>query len=121
MGDDASEWVSDHAPMTDPEPDWHLQAWAEALDKKQASLTNELGWSKNKANKIWHSRQPYRRDLVNEVAAWLGIEPYELLMAPDKAMALRQLRQTAYAIAAEVGVAFEGAPIAAPAKPGKGG
>ncbi len=91
-------------------PDWQLQAWLKHFGKKQVALTNELGWSPNKRNKLFHGRQPFNRDNLNEVAAWLGLEPYELLMPPDQALALRNLRQTAMLIAAEAGAIFEHSP-----------
>lgn len=78
--------------------------------KRQADLVKDLGWSKNRANIVWHSQQSYRRELVNEVATWLGIQPFELLMSPRDALALRQLRETAAAIVA-------GAPAGEPATP----
>lgn len=92
------------------ESDWYLQAWAERLGKRQADLVTDLGWLKNHAHRIWHGKQPYRRDIVNEVSGWLGIEPFELLMPPERAAQLRQLAQSAYAIAAESGRAFGAAP-----------
>lgn len=79
--------------------------------KRQASLVNELGWTKGRANYVWHGESPYRRDVVNEIAAWLGIQPFELLMRPQDALSLRRLRDTARAIAAEEGAEFEGAPL----------
>lgn len=81
------------------EPDWYLQDWAKLADKRQADLVNDLGWLKNHAHRIWHGKQPYRRDIVNAVADWLNIEPYELLMPPQEAMKIRQLREAALAIA----------------------
>lgn len=81
------------------EPDWYLQDWAKLADKRQADLVNDLGWLKNHAHRIWHGKQPYRRDIVNAVAQWLNIEPYELLMPPQDAMKIRQLREAAIAIA----------------------
>jgi transcriptional regulator with XRE-family HTH domain len=88
--------------------DWHLREWMAHLGKRQASLVNELGWTKNRANIVWHGRQPYKRSLVNEISRWLGIRPYELLMAPREAEALRRLRQSAAVIAAEEeGPAFD--------------
>lgn len=81
------------------EPDWYLQDWAKLADKRQADLVNDLGWLKNHAHRIWHGKQPYRRDIVNAVAKWLNIEPYELLMAPQDALKIRQLREAAMAIA----------------------
>jgi hypothetical protein len=97
-------------------PDWHLQAWLRHFGKKQAALTNELGWNKSKANHVWHSRQEYRRETVNELADWLGIEPFELLMPPQDALAIRRLRELAAQIVSETQppAAAEEAP--APAK-----
>lgn len=93
------------------DPDWHLQAWAKECGKKQSDLVAELDWHKNAAFRIWHGKQPYRRDTVNAVAAWLGIEPFELLMEPSQAIALRRLRDTAHQIAAAT------PPSSAPAAP----
>ena len=80
--------------------DWHLQEWMGSLGKIQADFVKELGWSKDKANKVWHGDQKYNRDILNEVSLWLNLRPYELLMAPDEAMALRRLRESAATIAA---------------------
>jgi len=55
---------------------------------------------KARANYVFHSKQPYRRDLVNEIAKWLGIRPFELLLPPNEAMALRRLRESAAVIMA---------------------
>jgi len=87
------------------------------FEKKQAALTNELGWNKSKANHVWHSRQEYRRETVNEVSAWLGIEPYELLMKPAEAIALRGLREMAAQIVAEQSASH---PAPAAPKPRRG-
>lgn len=40
-------------------------------------------------------KQQYTRDAVNELAAYLNIQPFELLMHPADAMALRRLRKDA--------------------------
>ena len=76
-------------------PDWYLREWLATLGKRQASLTIELGWNKNTAHLLFHSKQPYRREDVNEISAWLQIRPYELLMPPEEAMAIRRLRESA--------------------------
>lgn len=81
-----------------PQHDWHLQEWARSLGKKQNSLVTELGWEKNAAHRIWHGKQPYRRDIVNELSAWLQIRPYELLMPPDQAHRLRSLERALQAV-----------------------
>ncbi len=91
----------------------------EHLGKKQAALVNELGWDKSRAHIVWHSKQPYRRDIVNEVAKWLDIRPYELLMPPVEALALRGLRRNAALIVAESESAFEG-PAPSPQPPKRG-
>jgi hypothetical protein len=95
------------------EPDWYLREWLRYFGKRQASLVNELGWTKNRASIVWHSRQPYRRDLVNEIARWLELKPYELLMEPREAAALKRLRESAAQIVAEDDTPFEPAPAAA--------
>lgn len=102
------------------QPDWYLREWAAFYGKRQSSLVNELGWNKSRANYIWHSRQPYSRELVNEIAAWLGIKPFELLMPPVEATALRRLRETAALIVAENDTTpFEHPPKAGQTKPGR--
>lgn len=98
------------------EPDWYLQEWAELSGKRQADLASELGLLKNHAHRIWHSKQPYRRDIVNAVAKWLQIRPYELLMPPEEALQLRQLRESAMAIAAGLG-RNSGSPLRSSVKP----
>ena len=87
--------------MPDDADDWRLKEWMAHFGKRQAALVNELGWDKARANYVFHSKQPYRRDIVNEIATWLGIRPYELLMHPREAIALRRLRETAALIVAE--------------------
>lgn len=91
----------------DQNDDWHLKDWMVHFKKRQSSLINELGWDKAKANFYFHSKRPYRREVVNEISRWLGIRPYELLMPPAEALALRRLRESAVVIAAEAGVSFE--------------
>jgi hypothetical protein len=93
-----------------PGPDWYLRDWMAHFGKRQAALSNELGWTKGRAHYVWHGNTPYGRDVVNEVAAWLGIEPFELLMPPRDALNLRRLRESAMAIAAEQAADFEPAP-----------
>lgn len=97
-----------------PQHDWYLQEWARSLGKKQNSLVTELGWEKNAAHRIWHGKQPYRRDIVNEIAAWLQVRPYELLMPPEQAHRLRSLEHAAKAFQVEEAAASEDvAPVVA--------
>lgn len=78
-----------------PEHDWYLHEWVATSEKNQNSLTTELGMHKNTAHRLWHGKQPYRRDYVNQIAAWLNIQPYELLLHPEDAMAIRAMRAAA--------------------------
>jgi transcriptional regulator with XRE-family HTH domain len=91
---------------------WYLAEWAEIRGKRQADAQRELGWPKATASELWNGNQRYTQNLVDQVAAWLDLKPYELLMAPAEAEALRQVRAAAYAIAAESGQDFEPAPPA---------
>lgn len=81
--------------------DWHISEWMAQAQKRQVDLVNELGWTRRKASEVFNGLQPYKRETVNEIAEWLGIEPYELLMSPQEAIQLRHLRQAALAIAAQ--------------------
>ena len=97
LGADNEGHHSDNPTMSD---DWFLQDWMARRDKRQADLVRELGWTRRKASELYNGDQPYKRDVVNEVARWLQIEQYELLMPPVEADQLRQVRQAALAIAA---------------------
>ncbi|NBW06948.1 MAG: hypothetical protein EBR82_02855 [Caulobacteraceae bacterium] len=94
------------------ETDWHLQEWMGWAEKIQADLVRELGWTKRKASEVYNGEQQFKRDTVLEIAKWLGIAPYELLMRPSEALQLRQFRSAAFAIAAEAGRDFTPAPKA---------
>jgi hypothetical protein len=83
------------------EPDWHLRDWLAYFGKRQADLIKELGWDKARTSFVFNGKQSYRREIVNEIAAWLNIRPPELLMHPTEAIALRRLRETAAQIVAE--------------------
>jgi len=85
----------------DDGPDWYVREWGDRLGKKQAGLVSELNIHKNTAHRLWTGKQPYRRDFVNAISRWFNIEPYELLMPPDEAIALRRIRETAMQIAAD--------------------
>lgn len=87
--------------MADPSPDWFLEAWLSATATTQAALCRRTGWDKRKASFLVNGRQEYRRTEINEAALALNVEPFELLMHPDDAMALRRMRRDALHIAAE--------------------
>lgn len=84
-----------------PGPDWYLPEWMDSLGVKQSKLSSLTDWSPSTVNDIYHGRTEYYREIVNLLAAALNIEPFELLMHPEDAMALRRLRETALSIAAD--------------------
>jgi transcriptional regulator with XRE-family HTH domain len=86
--------------MAAPHHDWYLKEWLKAVGKKQADMARELEWNKAKVSLTANGVQPYDRDDVNEASAYLNIQPYELLMHPEDAMALRRLKRDAAKIAA---------------------
>lgn len=69
------------------------------LGKRQADLVHDRGWPKGRVSKFFHGRYSYRKEVVNELAEWLQIEPFELLMDPREALAIRSLRTAAAVIA----------------------
>lgn len=81
--------------MAVPRHDWFLKQWLKALKKRQADLERDLELNKAKVSLTANGKQPYDRDLVNLVADYLNLRPYELLMHPDDAMAIRQLQASA--------------------------
>lgn len=93
------------------ELDWRLQAWMAFRAKRQADMVRDLGWSRRKASEVYNGDQQYKRDLVNELAAWLQLEPYELLLSPEEAIRLRQIREAAGVIAGLPHTAERGRPL----------
>lgn len=86
-------------PKLPPAHDWYLAQWLSACAKEQVDLEKELEWNKSKASLMINGKQRYHRDDVNQVADWLNLQPYELLMHPQDAMAIRQLRIDARRVA----------------------
>ena len=80
------------------QPDWYLRDWMKALKVSQAKLARECDWTPSTMHGIYHGRTSYYRDIVNLLAVKLNIEPYELLMPPDRAFALRRQREDALRI-----------------------
>jgi len=82
---------------------WHLAAWMDSLRATQADMMERAGWSKTTASLLYNARQDLSSKLIREAAFALNIEPFELFMLPDQAMALRRLRDYALRIAADKG------------------
>jgi hypothetical protein len=81
--------------------DWYLTDWMATLAMTQADLRRETGWPKAKMSELVNGVSRYNRDVVNLLAQVMHLRPYELLMHPDDAFAIRKIRETVVAVAAE--------------------
>lgn len=81
--------------LMQPGHDWYLKEWLATLGKKQADIVRDLDWNKARVSLMLRGKQPYDRDSLNELAIYLHLQPHELLMHPEDAMALRRLRKDA--------------------------
>ena len=91
-------------------PDWFLPEWMDTLRVTQAALARETGWSKATMNDIFHGKTSYYRQILNDAARALRIEPFELLMPPAAAMAIKNMRNTAIRIAADTRLEYHAEP-----------
>jgi transcriptional regulator with XRE-family HTH domain len=80
---------------------WYIREWAAALKMTQTETARRCGWSKASASQIFNGLQDYSPKIVNDVAAAYNCKPWELLMHPDEAFAIRRMRQAALAIVAD--------------------
>jgi len=74
---------------------WFLREWMRTLKVNQAKLVEDTGYSKTTVSLLYNDQQDYSPSIVRDVASALKIPHYELLMHPDDAMAMRQLRKDA--------------------------
>lgn len=88
--------------MAKPEFDWYLREWLDALHVRfpHAWLQKETDWSDGKVTNVLSGKKRYDKDIVNLVSDKLGILPYELLMPPQLANAIRAMRSEAPKLAA---------------------
>jgi hypothetical protein len=92
---DCFAWLRYPSLMAQPGHDWYLKEWLATLGKRQADIVRDLGWNKARVSLMLRGKQPYDRDSLNELAVYLNLLPHELLMHPEDAMALRQMRKAA--------------------------
>jgi transcriptional regulator with XRE-family HTH domain len=74
---------------------WHLREWMDHLNVKQRDMVERAGWSKATASQLYNGDQDYSPRVVAQAAVALHVAPFELLMKPEQAMALRRLREGA--------------------------
>lgn len=96
------------APMPEIDFDWYLRDWLSATRTSQAELCRRTGWDKRKTSFLVNGQQDYRRQEINEAAAALNVETWELLLHPEDAMAMRQLRDTAISLARDKHESWKG-------------
>lgn len=89
-----------YAGVMKPKHDWYLGDWLRTLGKRQADLVRDLDWNKARVSLMMRGTQQYTRDAINELAEYLNLRPFELLLHPDEAMALRRLQGAAEQIVA---------------------
>lgn len=75
---------------------WYLKEWMDVTFPhprgRQAKMMELTGWPKATMSQLYNNKQDYSPKLVNEAAAALNTETWELLMHPEKAMRLRKMR-----------------------------
>ena len=93
-----------------PRHDWYFKEWLHTLQLRQSKVVALTDWPKSKVSKLVNGEVAYNRDIVNDAAQALNLHPYELLMHPDDAMAIRRMRASAVLIAADDRTTFREAP-----------
>lgn len=88
-------------------PDWFFREWVTALSIRypHAWLQKELGYSDGKASNVLNGTKRYDKNIINDVSAAMKIQPYELLMPPELANAIRVMRKEAPKLAADADLA----------------
>lgn len=82
---------------------WYLREWMEATEGfrghgGQARMMRETGWSKATMSQLYNGKQDYSPKVMIQAAKALHAETWELLMPPERAMAMRRLRADALRI-----------------------
>jgi transcriptional regulator with XRE-family HTH domain len=85
---------------------WYLREWMDVTEAfrgrgGQARMMKETGWSKATMSQLYNGKQDYSPKIIREAATALNIAPYELLMRPETAMAIRRMRQDALRLVAD--------------------
>lgn len=93
---------------------WYLREWMVACGLEgrgaQSRMSELTGWSKATMSQLYNGTQDYSPKIIAEAAKALKVADFELLMHPDRAMALRQLQASAERIVTIAHDAGEAAP-----------
>lgn len=68
---------------------------------KQSDMMKLTGWSKAKMSQLYNGQQDFNSEILAEASAALNCEAAELLMMPERAFAIRRLRESAAVIVAD--------------------
>lgn len=79
----------------------YVREWLELAGLRQADLVKKLNYGKAKAFAIWHGDQRLNEDILEEVADLVHARPFELLISPEEAHKLRNLRAALRQVANE--------------------
>lgn len=75
--------------------DWYLKQWLATLKMTQADLVRATDYPKAKVSDLVKGKQRYNRDILNDLAKAMHVQPFELLLHPSDAMAHRRMRSAA--------------------------
>ncbi len=81
--------------------------------KTQADMIRAFGWSRAKASDVYNWQQ-YTQELIDALAPWLNVEPFELLLPPERAMGYRGMRADALRIVSSETAISQTPPAEAP-------
>lgn len=70
---------------------------------RQADLAEKTELGKTAVSLLINERQDYTPVIIQTIADFLNIRPFELLMHPDDAMRLRSIREDALRVVASTG------------------
>lgn len=83
-------------------PAWFLREWMVAAGvKKQSDMMRLTGWSKATMSQLYNGLQDISTPVLVAASSALNCDPAELLMHPERAMAIRRLRETAAVIVSD--------------------
>lgn len=82
---------------------WYLREWMASCGLEgrgsQAKMMERTGWSRATMSQLYNGEQDFSPKLLAEASKALNVEMWELLMPPERAMALRRIQVDARDIA----------------------
>jgi transcriptional regulator with XRE-family HTH domain len=95
-------------------PLWYLREWMAVTGPnagkgglKQSELIAITDWSKATMSQLYNGSQDLNSKYLREAAEALGVKPFELLMPPEQAFAIRSFRKEALRVV-ETGKPLDG-------------